>query len=85
MTELYLPGAHGRPVQYNRGCRCPECTAANTRQQQKKRARRRKDKTSADRAGHGKASTYANHDCRCQHCSKANAEKCAHYRETKTP
>lgn len=80
-----FPGAHGRAVQYNRGCRCPSCTAANTRSQKKARDRRRQNKAAADRAGHGNPSTYTNYGCRCQHCTKANADRCAHYRETKTP
>ena len=70
-----FPGAHGRPVQYNRGCRCTACTTANTRTQKQARDRRRANRASADRAGHGKASTYSNHGCRCQHCTKANADE----------
>lgn len=84
MTTPNFPGAHGRAVQYNRGCRCQACTAANTRNQKKARDRRRDNKASADRAGHGKASTYTNYGCRCQACTKANSDKCAAYREART-
>lgn len=79
-----LPGEHGRPVQYDRGCRCTDCTTANTIKQRRSRNRRTTNKAAADRAGHGKASTYSNYRCRCQDCTKANADKSAHYRETKT-
>jgi hypothetical protein len=83
MTTTRFPGAHGRAVQYSRGCRCQPCTDANTRQVKEARDRRRANKAAADRAGHGKASTYTNYGCRCQDCTKANADKCAHYRQSK--
>jgi hypothetical protein len=81
VTTTDFPGAHGRPVQYNRGCRCQQCTAANTSKQKAARTRRSATRKSADQAGHGSVSTYRNHGCRCQHCTKANSDMCAAYRE----
>jgi hypothetical protein len=63
---------HGDPRTYAKGCRCDDCREAQRKRCAEQRARRAADPTSADRAGHGKASTYKNHGCRCPACSKAN-------------
>lgn len=63
---------HGDYRTYAKGCRCDKCRDAQRERCAEARARRAADPTSADRAGHGKASTYKNHGCRCTACSKAN-------------
>lgn len=68
---------HGHPAKYAQGCRCDACRAANTARCARGRADSAADPTRADRAGHGKASTYANHRCRCGACKAANTEKSA--------
>ncbi|MFI0768573.1 hypothetical protein ACH4TQ_27355 [Streptomyces sp. NPDC021218] len=68
---------HGHPAKYAQGCRCDACRAANTRRCARIRADSVADPTRADRAGHGKASTYSNHGCRCDACQAANKEKSA--------
>ncbi|MDX2986436.1 hypothetical protein [Streptomyces caniscabiei] len=62
-------GANG----YQRGCRCPECRAGHAAYQGLKRTERQADPTRADRAGHGKRSTYINYGCRCPDCRAAQA------------
>lgn len=63
---------HGHPSTYKKGCRCDACRDANRRHHAALRARWKTDPSSADRAGHGKASTYKNHGCRCAPCTTAN-------------
>jgi hypothetical protein len=64
---------HGRMRAYMAGCRCAECRAKNAAERRKHRARSKADPFRADRAGHGKANTYKNHDCRCDACREAHA------------
>src|SRR3546814_284932 len=63
---------HGHPSKYAQGCRCTDCRAANATRCTKQRRRRAANPEAADRAGHGKKSTYANYACRCEPCTKAN-------------
>lgn len=63
---------HGHPDTYQKGCRCGACRDANRVRCAQQRAARAKNPAAADRAGHGKASTYKNYGCRCTPCSKAN-------------
>ncbi|MFD5107166.1 hypothetical protein [Streptomyces cinereoruber] len=50
---------------------CPPCRAARSEE----RKRWANDPAAADRAGHGKASTYSNYKCRCGPCTAAHAER----------
>ena len=52
---------------------CTSCTAANTAYHARLRQTRAADPKAADRAGHGKGSTYRNCGCRCQPCRLANS------------
>ncbi|WP_461712195.1 hypothetical protein [Streptomyces sp. DSM 41013] len=74
-----VPITHGRIVGYRRGCRCPECRAANTAAANRRKAERSKDPTAADRAGHGKATTYCNYGCRCTPCKEAQSKANKYY------
>ena len=75
------PKRHGRPPvdhghgdhrTYKKGCRCDDCRDAHRKWCAGQRAVRQQDPAAADRAGHGKPSTYKNYGCRCMRCSKAN-------------
>lgn len=58
------------------GCRCPECTQANT----DRVARRRKARRPEDYNGeHGKPTVYSNWNCRCDACREAWRVRCAGY------
>lgn len=63
---------HGRATTYKSGCRCTACREANRLYQAAANARRASDPRLADRAGHGRASTYINYACRCDACRVAN-------------
>ena len=63
---------HGDYRTYAKGCRCDDCRDAQRVRCAAMRADRAKDPSRADRAGHGKASTYKNYKCRCAECSAAN-------------
>ncbi|SEC02410.1 hypothetical protein SAMN04490357_0989 [Streptomyces misionensis] len=65
---------HGDVNTYKNGCRCSACREANRIYQNAANARRRNDPAGADRAGHGKRSTYVNWFCRCLLCRTASAE-----------
>lgn len=65
---------HGDPRKYKQGCRCEKCQAANTAKYRTWRNEGRTEPARADRAGHGKASTYKNHGCRCDLCRAAHSE-----------
>jgi hypothetical protein len=65
---------HGFPSTYKSGCRCASCREANRVYQKAANARRRQDPTGADRAGHGKRSTYINYACRCSDCRSAHTK-----------
>ncbi|MGV9891673.1 hypothetical protein [Streptomyces sp. NPDC003395] len=67
------PIPHGRLVGYRRGCRCPECRETARLYQKKRNAERAADPAAADRAGHGKTSTYVNYGCRCAPCKAAQS------------
>lgn len=61
------------------GCRCEECTAANTwRYRRRTNARRPED---APAGSHGSPSTYVNWHCRCVECRAAMSAKNRAYRE----
>jgi len=66
------PTQHGAVRSYQNGCRCEACKAANATSQRNRRARAATDPNRADKAGHGKASTYRNHGCRCEACTAAS-------------
>lgn len=76
-----VPIRHGRLVGYRRGCRCALCRKANTDSQNRRKAVRSKDPAAADRAGHGKATTYSNYGCRCQPCKEAQSRSNKKYAE----
>ncbi|MFD3516286.1 hypothetical protein [Streptomyces sp. NPDC058657] len=56
---------------YNSGCRCTTCRAGHAQRIRAAIARRAQDPAAADRAGHGKATTYNNYACRCTPCTRA--------------
>lgn len=70
MTSRQL---HGHANTYKNGCRCSACREANRVYQSAALARRKADPSLADRAGHGKHTTYVNYGCRCLPCRAANA------------
>lgn len=72
---------HGHATTYKSGCRCPECREANRVYQNAANARRAADPALADRAGHGKATTYINYACRCEPCRAANTRRLRAQRE----
>ena len=74
---------HGTPHTYRTGCRCDLCTAAHTARCKERRTNAAKDPARADRAGHGKASTYKNHGCRCDLCREANSASLAAWKRRK--
>ncbi|MFE5628441.1 hypothetical protein [Streptomyces sp. NPDC056543] len=59
---------------------CTACKQAHTADQTRRNERRAADPTAADRAGHGKASTYVNYACRCTPCCEAGAQRQREYR-----
>ncbi|PVE04636.1 hypothetical protein [Streptomyces scopuliridis] len=71
---------HGDHRTYNKGCRCDDCREAQRLRGIKQRAGWAQDPSAADRAGHGKPSTYKNYKCRCEPCSKANSADVAAFR-----
>jgi phage FluMu protein Com len=66
---------HGKPATYKGGCRCPKCREANRVYQAAANKRRAADPALADRAGHGRYSTYINYACRCPACRAANSRR----------
>ncbi|MCZ4602971.1 hypothetical protein O3S80_04120 [Streptomyces sp. Lzd4kr] len=72
---------HGKATTYKAGCRCTKCREANRLYQQAANARRASDPALADRAGHGRASTYINYACRCEPCREANTRRLRTQRE----
>lgn len=76
-------GAHGKRATYLAGCRCRSCRAANTAMCRQRVVRSVADPSRADRAGHGKASTYSNHGCRCGACKAAHSARMAGATERK--
>jgi hypothetical protein len=72
---------HGRAATYKGGCRCTACREANRVYQAAANKRRASDPRLADRAGHGRASTYINYACRCEACRAANSARLQAQRE----
>jgi hypothetical protein len=66
---------HGDHRTYLKGCRCDNCREAMRINAAEKRAHYRGDQDRADRAGHGKYTTYRNYGCRCAPCKAANTEE----------
>ncbi|MGW5616217.1 hypothetical protein [Streptomyces sp. NPDC003877] len=71
MTSREQP--HGHVNTYKNGCRCAACREANSAYQAAGNVRRKADPSLADRAGHGKRSTYVNYACRCTACCTASS------------
>jgi hypothetical protein len=71
---------HGHRLTYYKGCRCADCREAYRVYAASLRAKWRRDPSSADRAGHGKSTTYRNHACRCEACREANRVATNEYR-----
>lgn len=76
-----LEGRHGHANTYKNGCRCDACREANRVYQASANSRRAADPSLADRAGHGRASTYINYRCRCTPCRDAAAARNREQRE----
>lgn len=74
---------HGDYRTYGKGCRCDDCREAQRVHGIEQRAKWARDPEAADRAGHGKPSTYKNYGCRCEPCSKANSADVAAFRMRK--
>ncbi|NUQ95345.1 MAG: hypothetical protein HOY79_01845 [Streptomyces sp.] len=72
---------HGHVNAYKNGCRCPECREANRVYQNAANARRSAAPALADRAGHGKRTTYVNYACRCDACCAASSAEQREQRE----
>ncbi|GGV80392.1 WhiB family transcriptional regulator [Streptomyces thermoviolaceus] len=68
-----VDNGHGDHRTYMKGCRCDDCRKAKAAYMATWRNSRLGDAAGADRAGHGKQSTYMNYGCRCQRCKAANA------------
>jgi hypothetical protein len=75
---------HGDYRTYGKGCRCAECREAQRVRGIEQRAKWAQNPEAADRAGHGKPSTYKNYRCRCEQCSKANSADVAAFRRRKS-
>lgn len=73
-----VPITHGI-TGYRRGCRCADCRKANTAAQNRRKAARLADPSAADRAGHGKYTTYINYGCRCAPCKQAQSRSNKYY------
>lgn len=72
---------HGRRTTYRYwGCRCDDCTDANTGYAISNRRRSTEllamGLAVVPREAHGKASTYNNHGCRCGPCVTAHSAEC---------
>src|SRR5271166_5048166 len=62
---------HGTPTRYYAGCRCPECTRANTKRCYEYRGKRRQQ--SNREIEHGTLAAYQYDICRCPECKAAKA------------
>lgn len=71
---------HGDHRTYTKGCRCDDCREAHRVHMVARRAAWATDPSAADRAGHGKKSTYRNYHCRCEPCTTANTADVTAYR-----
>lgn len=71
---------HGHYRTYAKGCRCQKCRKAHADKWARDLAERRQDPSAADRAGHGKTTTYTNYGCRCDACRAANTAAVNAYR-----
>lgn len=79
----HVPISHGTITGYRRGCRCANCRQANTQAVARSKATRYSDPTAADRAGHGKRTTYNNYGCRCAPCKEAQSRANKRYAESR--
>lgn len=69
-TKSGKPVNHGAGTAYaDHGCRCEECTEANTRRVKRRRLERRVE--ALPERPHGQYSTYVNWSCRCVECTEA--------------
>lgn len=71
---------HGDHRTYGKGCRCGDCREAHRAFMAARRAAWASDPSAADRAGHGKMTTYRNYHCRCGPCTAANSAGVTAYR-----
>lgn len=67
---------HGRKSAYNKGCRCDDCTEANTLAA---RARRLVVRLDANDFRHGTLNGYCNYSCRCAACTAVHNERMRQY------
>lgn len=79
-TPKRMPPEHGDYRRYTKGCRCNECREAMRLYHIAWRAKQRSNPSGADRAGHGKPSTYRHYGCRCEACRAANTADVNAYR-----
>jgi len=80
-TTTFAHGGSGSGYAHH-DCRCPECTAANSRRQTRaRRARYLRFAADPTIAPHGSANTYRNYGCRCSACLAAHLAKKAETRE----
>lgn len=76
--QLRPTPTHGVKGYVKYGCRCPVCTAANTRRAGIMRAARRVRVAQGDPAvPHGTQGGYTNWGCHCKECTRANTDYCA--------
>lgn len=70
-TKSGKPVSHGGSgtAYANHGCRCEECTEANTRRVKRRWLERRVE--ALPERPHGQYSTYVNWSCRCVECTEA--------------
>lgn len=80
MSRPPVDHGHGHYRTYDKGCRCDACRNTNREKSADYRRRLAQDGASADRAGHGRATTYQNHGCRCAPCTAANTKAARRYR-----
>lgn len=84
MGDNLHPIKHGTRHAYSRrGCRCDECTRANTEHSNIVNAKRRAlAKTDPLLVPHGTTSGYRRWGCRCELCTKANTVAVKRWRES---
>lgn len=70
--EELMTLTHGKPSTYKKGCRCAECTRANTEEQREAIVKRRE----REPYEHG-SSAYNNWQCRCVVCRIGHREAVA--------
>jgi hypothetical protein len=67
---------HGTAAQYARGCRCRDCTSANSAQCRQAFARMKATGLAPDDSRHGTVGAYCNWGCRCEPCTRVHAAAC---------